>query len=142
MHDGQLDLFDALETEVIVGARPTCNQASTLSRRADASNSELIGITTSVEDRPNFQPVMVLPFPLVARVGKIRDVATKMVATKSPRHAESYRAQVTEALRVNLTSKRVPTELQASELRQFWRAVDLEVARLLNPSRRPGGGKA
>ncbi len=59
-----------------------------------------------------------------------------------PRHAESYRAQVTEALRVNLTSKRVPTELQASELRQFWRAVDLEVARLLNPSRRPGGRKA
>jgi hypothetical protein len=73
---------------------------------------------------------IVMPFPLRHRIGRIRDVALKMQSTKSGRHAAKYRAQVTEALRVHFRSKQVPAELQMGEIASFWRAVDLEVARL------------
>lgn len=106
-----------------------------------SSPAPMLAVEAGCDGAPPHQ-VIVLPFPLVARVGRIRDVAAKLLATKSARHAESYRAQVTEALRVNLTGKRVPAELHAAELRQFWQAVDLEVARLLNPPRRSPGGAA
>lgn len=79
--------------------------------------------------RFTIEPVLVLAFPLDARVGKIRDVARKLSATKTERHGESYRAQVTEALRVHLRSKHVPADQHHGEIASFWRAVNIELAR-------------
>lgn len=81
----------------------------------------------------------IMPFPLSARIGKVRDVAGKLLACKSSQHARVYRAQVTEALGVHFRSKRVPTELHAGEIHKFWSAVELEVARRLHHGRLPGG---
>lgn len=72
-----------------------------------------------------------MPFPLDRRVGKIRDVAGKLLAKTTERAVEHYRRQVTDALLVNFRSKRVPEERHTEELRRFWLAVDLEVARRL-----------
>ena len=102
-------------------------------------------------DRPGVEPARgtsaplavgatVIPFPLKRRVGRIRDVALKMQSTKTGRHAANYRALVTEALRVHFRSKHVPAELQVSEIDAFWRAVDLEVARLSHCAKQPPSG--
>ena len=80
---------------------------------------------------PPAGPAGVVPFPLDRRLGKIRDVAGKLLAKTTDRAVAHYRRQVTDALLVNLRSKRVPEERHADELRRFWLAVDLEVARRL-----------
>ncbi|RWC38329.1 DUF6074 family protein [Mesorhizobium sp.] len=70
-----------------------------------------------------------IPFPLTRRVGKIRDVATKMMAKSTDRHAESYRDQVTVALLSHLTRIGVPQADQDKQLSTFWAAVQTEVIR-------------
>lgn len=84
---------------------------------------------------------MVSVFPLDRRLGKIRDVATKLLAKTTERAVDAYRRQVTEALEVHLRSKRVPEDEHAGEIGRFWLAVDCEVARRLH-GRRPSGGAA
>lgn len=83
----------------------------------------------SGRERPATAPATVVVFPLAARRGKVRDVARKLMATRTDRHADSYRNQVTEALRVHLRAKHVPTEQHNREIGAFWRAVALELAR-------------
>ena len=83
-------------------------------------------------------PVGVVPFPLHRRVGKIRDVATKLQATKTDRHAEFYRAQVTHALGVHLQAKKVPYELHPGEIARFWQGVELELLRRQVPPQPQG----
>src|SRR5690349_169843 len=73
----------------------------------------------------------VVAFPLDRRIGKIRDVARKLVATKSERHSESYRRQVAAALEANLIGRGVSPEQVVGDLVRFWRCVELEAARLV-----------
>ena len=79
-------------------------------------------------------------FPADRRIGKIRDVATKLMAKTTDRSAEHYQRQVTDALLVNMTAKHVPAEgTCVMQVRRFWQAVDCEIARRMNDRQRPGG---
>ncbi|QND57879.1 DUF6074 family protein [Mesorhizobium huakuii] len=86
------------------------------------------------DDLPLFrwQPVgvEVIPFPLIRRVGKIRDVASKMLAKSTDRHAESYRDQVTTGLVGHLNRLGIPEQERDEQLGQFWSAVQSEIIRL------------
>ncbi|RUV69094.1 MAG: hypothetical protein EOR30_24120 [Mesorhizobium sp.] len=75
------------------------------------------------------EPCQVIAFPLIRRMGKIRDVATKMLAKSTDRHAESYRDQVTAALLSHLTRIGVPQAQQGKQLTTFWAAVQTEIIR-------------
>jgi len=82
---------------------------------------------------------VVASFPQDRRRAKVMDVATKLLATKTARHAAHYRDQVTDAMHVHLSSRRVPAEQHREQIRRFWVAVDCEVARRINGRQRPGG---
>ncbi|RWC23230.1 MAG: hypothetical protein E5V21_22020 [Mesorhizobium sp.] len=75
------------------------------------------------------EPCQVIAFPLILRVGKIRDVATKMLAKSTDRHAESYRDQVTAALLCHLSRIGIPQGEQDKQLTTFWSAVQTEIIR-------------
>ncbi|MCV3738360.1 DUF6074 family protein [Rhizobium sp. TRM96647] len=85
-----------------------------------------------MSDLPLFSwepPRKLLAFPMVNRVGKIRDVAVKMLDKSTERHAEHYRNQVTEALikhldRIGLSENEVDEQLGA-----FWQKVQDEMTR-------------
>jgi hypothetical protein len=68
-------------------------------------------------------------FPLEHRVGKIRDVAGKMLATKSERQADHYRSQVSEAFIHKLRGIGMPDAQIADELASFWSCVNAEMIR-------------
>lgn len=85
--------------------------------------------------------VEIIPFPLTRRVGRIREVAAKMLAKSTDRHAESYRDQVTAGLMGHLTRIGLPEQEKAKHLDQFWKAVQAEIARQ-RPHSRPGGSAA
>jgi hypothetical protein len=71
-----------------------------------------------------------IPFPLVRRIGKVRDVARKMLDKSTDRHADFYRTQVTDALLKHLEKIGLPESEQEEQLSAFWTAVDFEIARL------------
>lgn len=88
-------------------------------------------------------PCDVIVFPLVKRVGKVRDVAGKMLSKSTDRHAESYRDQVTSALLNHLARVGVPEHEQDEQLGAFWSAVQAEMIRLTyRGGQRPGGSAA
>ncbi|WP_442582513.1 DUF6074 family protein [Mesorhizobium sp. ASY16-5R] len=68
-------------------------------------------------------------FPMTARVGRIRDVATKMLEKPTDRAAEYYRRQVTEAILVALVRLGVGEIEQDEHLERFWAAVRNEIVR-------------
>ncbi|TXH81191.1 MAG: hypothetical protein E6Q77_08660 [Rhizobium sp.] len=74
-------------------------------------------------------PCRVLTFPMASRVGKIRDVASKMLDKATDRHADYYRKQVTEALIAQLDRIGVPEHEQDEQLGAFWHAVQNEMIR-------------
>ena len=80
--------------------------------------------------RSQQKPCEMKPFPLARRVGKMRDVASKMLTKTTDRHVASYRAQVTDALRINLERLGVDEAEQTEQLGAFWLAVQLEMIRL------------
>lgn len=61
--------------------------------------------------------------------GTVSGVAAVYMATRTERHAASYREQVTTALTVHLNAKRVPKGQHSSQIASFWAAVDQEIAR-------------
>lgn len=85
---------------------------------------------------PNCQ---LLAFPLNRQVGKVRDVARKLLDKSTDRHADYYRGQVTDALMKRLTKIGIPEHLQDEQIGVFWSAVELELARLSYRGQRPGG---
>ncbi|WP_245500103.1 DUF6074 family protein [Mesorhizobium sp. M4B.F.Ca.ET.089.01.1.1] len=84
----------------------------------------------------------IIPFPLVQRTGKIRDVATKMLAKTTERHAESYRDQVTAALLSHMMRLGVAEHERDRQLGQFWSAVQAEIIRQCYRGQKPGGNAA
>lgn len=88
---------------------------------------------------PPSVPAIIIPFPLAKRTDKVRYVAGKLIAKTTRRHAEHYRRLVTEGLVTHLRARSVPREAWPGQLRLFWVAVDLEVARRLYTSQQPGG---
>lgn len=78
----------------------------------------------------------VTPFPMMRRVGKVRDVAAKMATKTTRRHVDAYREQVGEGLRYQMSRQGIEACTVESELASFWRAVEIELARLRSPARR------
>lgn len=68
-------------------------------------------------------------FPMTARVGRIRDVATKMLEKPTDRAADYYRRQVTEAILLGFDRLGIPEEQQDELLGEFWSAVESEIVR-------------
>lgn len=84
----------------------------------------------------------VIVFPMVKRVGRIRDVAAKMLDKPTDRAAAFYRDQVTDALLRSLSKAGVTEAVQDEELGAFWSAVDAEMIRQTYQGQRPGGEAA
>lgn len=72
----------------------------------------------------------VINFPLARRLGKIRDVAAKMLDKTTDRHADHYRAQVTEAIQKQMSRAGVDCEITNEEIVAFWAKVHDEMVRL------------
>lgn len=75
------------------------------------------------------QPCKFIPFPMVNRVGKIRDVAAKMLDKPTDRHAGYYREQVNAGLLKQFAAIGLPEELQHEQLSLFWEKVRDEMIR-------------
>ncbi|WP_336067221.1 DUF6074 family protein [Nitratireductor rhodophyticola] len=82
---------------------------------------------------------LLIAFPLHRRTGKIRDVARKLLAKSTDRHADCYRRQVTDALDRNLLRLGVENAQISKQIGSFWRAVDLEISRISYRKQGPGG---
>ncbi|RWL47290.1 MAG: hypothetical protein EOR60_09575 [Mesorhizobium sp.] len=76
-----------------------------------------------------------IPFPLTRRIGKIRDVALKMLAKSTDRHSVYYREQVSAGLIGHLERLGIPESRRDEQIRQFWAAVHAEILRLNLPGR-------
>ena len=87
-------------------------------------------------------PCRLIAFPMVNRVGKIRDVAGKMLDKTTDRHADHYRSQVNEALvkqfeKIGLAENEIEQQLAG-----FWLKVGDEMTRLTYQGHGTGGNAA
>lgn len=87
-------------------------------------------------------PARLVPFPLARRVGKIRDVAGKMLAKSTDRHAVYYRSQITAAFKEQLGRLRLSDVERDRELAAFWEQVRAEMIRMTFEGRLPGAPAA
>jgi len=73
---------------------------------------------------------IIIPFPVTARVRKIRDTALKLLERPTVKSADHYRGQVLEPMKASF--RRIGlTEKEADEqTRVFWMAVQVEAARI------------
>ena len=70
-----------------------------------------------------------IPYPMVNRIGRIRDTAAKMLDKPTEKSAQHYRRQVDEALTGQLSKIGLLGEAIEIERAAFWGAVDAEIAR-------------
>jgi hypothetical protein len=87
-------------------------------------------------------PVQFLAFPLDRQIGKVRDVAGKMVTKTTDRHVEHYQAQVTEALVNRLQRACIPDSVIDEQIGRFWVCVHQEMVRLSYKGHGTGGTAA
>jgi hypothetical protein len=80
-----------------------------------------------------------IPFPLDRRIGKIRDVAAKLLDKSTERHANFYRSQISDALTAHLSKLGLSPEEQSTQISVFFAKVQDEVARITYRGSRPGG---
>ena len=73
---------------------------------------------------------IIIPFPVTARVRKIRDTALKLVERPTVKSAEHYRGQVLEPMKASFLRIGLPEEEADEQTRVFWMAVQVEAARL------------
>ncbi|WP_419694937.1 DUF6074 family protein [Mesorhizobium muleiense] len=89
----------------------------------------------------NWVPVgRVIVFPMRRRLGRICDVAHKMLDKPTERAATSYRNQVTDALVKQLGKTGLEEEERDEHIGEFWSAVRVEIDRLTYRNNRPDGG--
>lgn len=70
-----------------------------------------------------------IPFPMVNRIGRIRDTAAKMLDKPTEKSAGHYRRQVDEAMTGQLAKIGLLGEAIEVERAAFWKAVDAEMTR-------------
>ena len=87
-------------------------------------------------------PRRVIVFPMKNRVGRVKNVAARMLAKTTERHAEFYREQVTSALVASLKRLGIADAEHGEHLIAFWSAVDAEMVRLRYCSDGHGKGDA
>ena len=92
----------------------------------------------SMSDLPLFSwkppACTMIPFPMSHRVGKIRDVAAKLLEKGTERHADYYCKQVTDGLVAQFEKIGLSEEQQGEQIGSFWSKVHQEVARLQHRS--------
>ncbi|MGJ7039650.1 hypothetical protein J2Y63_002908 [Shinella sp. BE166] len=72
----------------------------------------------------------IIPFPVTARVRKIRDTALKLLERPTVKSAEHYRGQVLDPMRASFLRIGLSEEEADEQTRVFWMAVQAEAARL------------
>lgn len=80
-------------------------------------------------------PASVLAFPLHRHHASVARVATKLASLRTHRHANYYRAQVSQGLNGRLERRGVFEGQRKREIARFWQAVLVEMER----QRRAGG---
>lgn len=70
-----------------------------------------------------------IPFPMINRVGKIREVAAKIRSQKTRGHVDYYRKQVTSALDRHLEKIHLSPAEREAQVRVFWQQVERELLR-------------
>ena len=73
---------------------------------------------------------IIIPFPVTARVRKIRDTALKLLERPTVKSAEHYRGQVVEPMKASFLRIGMPEEEADEQTRVFWMAVQVEAARI------------
>ncbi|WJR69611.1 DUF6074 family protein [Neorhizobium sp. CSC1952] len=68
----------------------------------------------------------IIPYPMVNRVGKIRDVAAKLLDKPTEKSASHYRTVVTEAIVASLAKIGLSENAIDEEVGCFWQAVEHE----------------
>lgn len=85
-------------------------------------------------------PRKLIVFPMVKRIGRIRDVAGKMLDKPTERAADHYERQVTQSLQVQFEKIGLDDSEIDEQIGAFWVAVGHEMQRQLNGwSTGPGG---
>ncbi|MGP2493522.1 DUF6074 family protein [Mesorhizobium sp. PUT5] len=87
-------------------------------------------------------PCRMIVFPMSRRVGRIRDVAVKMLDKPTDRAATFYRDQVTDGILKQMVKARISEAEQDEQLGAFWQAVQAEMIRLTYCGHGTGGGAA
>jgi hypothetical protein len=82
-------------------------------------------------------PCCVIAFPLMNRVGRVREVARKLNG-KSQAAASFYERQVTEGMLAHLDRLGVEEAEQDRQVDSFWVQVNMEVAALIRGSESGG----
>ena len=78
-------------------------------------------------------------FPMEKQVGRIREVAARLLDKTSDQASDHYRRQVTDAILLSLRKLSVPEAEHAEQLSAFWRAVNGEMIRLSYARYETGG---
>lgn len=84
-------------------------------------------------------PCAVIVFPMTKRVGRIRDVATKLLDKPTDKAASFYRNQVTDSLIKSMGRAGIADAEQDEHLGAFWNAVDCEMIRRTYEGHGTGG---
>lgn len=78
----------------------------------------------------NWQPeCRFIPFPMVKRIGRVRETASKLLDKPTEKSAAHYRRQVNEAITEQLAKIGLDQTAIDEQIAAFWRAVDAEAAR-------------
>lgn len=77
------------------------------------------------------QQAIIIPFPVTARVRKIRDTALKLLERPTLKSAEHYRGQVLEPMKASFLRIGLSEREANEQTRVFWMAVQVEAAKIL-----------
>lgn len=72
----------------------------------------------------------IIPFPVTARVRKIRDTALKLLERPTLKSAEHYRGQVLEPMNASFLRIGISEAEAEEQTRAFWMAVQVEAAKI------------
>ncbi|WP_412556108.1 DUF6074 family protein [Sinorhizobium meliloti] len=80
-----------------------------------------------------------VPFPLPNRVGKIREVACKLLDRASDKAVAYYRKQISESIDAQFEKIGLPESERRRQITSFWAAVDHEMLKQSHVKNSPGG---
>lgn len=81
-----------------------------------------------------------IPFPLSNRVGKIREVACKLLERPTDKAVAYYRKQISDSIKAQFDKIGLPDIERSRQMSSFWTAVEGEMLRQSrNVSNHPGG---
>ena len=73
----------------------------------------------------------IIPFPVTARVRKIRETAIKLIERPTVKSADHYRGQVLDPMRASFVRIGLSEVEADSQAQRFWVAVESEAARIV-----------